>query len=362
MVHRESRQFEKSWNALERCQKIWEGCDPPNYTWIATCVNDRAILLTDEGKPEDYLAIYQEAHSIFEKSEKDGHPEMAITIQNVAPQLESNGNSEEAIAYYRHGLAMAESFMMPHNHRCQSARENLAMALIRSAKYQEALSLMRDSMRQHEISPGPDHDDTVRARVSFCNAAAYALWLDKEVSRPSIRQEIRAMCRTVSAAPPLACLGFLILSSNLHRIREFELSEFALETAKRASLGNANRDWKEAAERQSSRLFADIMTSVVSNAPMSEIARSCQQAWEAAAPIIKEHADCLAQARRQVVRLITWTGNKRIQRERDVDSVREAFDLVSQLGSDSPETLDQLSILTVILHNERFYEISEKLC
>lgn len=362
ILYTETRQFKKAWTALERCQKIWEECDPPDYTWIATCVNDRAILLSGEGKPEDYLNIYKEALSLFEKAERDGHPEMAIVINNIAQELEQEGKFEEAISHYRRSLAMAESFMMPHSHRCQQVRERLAMALIRFGKYEEAVDLMRDSVQQHEIFPGPDHDDTASAKLSFCASIAYALWLNEEAFQTQLRREVRSIFSAVRKARPSTCLGFLRLSSDFHQIRESELSDLAIETAKRASRGNADREWKEPAECQSAQIFAEVLEEVVSGTSMSEVIRRCQKIWEVSAPIMREHADCLARTRRQTVGLISWTAQERLKRERDPDSVRDAFDLVSQLGSDTTETLVQLAILTLVLHNEHFYEVSEKLC
>ncbi len=77
------RDYKKASDCLEKCYAIRSRGTPPDFLGMASCINDRAVILKDQGKSADYLGIYQEALSLFEKARPEGHPEMVATLGNI---------------------------------------------------------------------------------------------------------------------------------------------------------------------------------------------------------------------------------------------------------------------------------------
>jgi tetratricopeptide (TPR) repeat protein len=85
-------------------------------------------------------------------------------------------------------------------------------------------------------------------------------------------------------------------------------------------------------------------------------------AWQDEAPKLVQNADLLPRTRKAITRLLGWYGAVCLDKDDDIVSVREAFDLITQIGADSPDTLDHLAGLTVTLHHRQADETSEILC
>jgi tetratricopeptide (TPR) repeat protein len=362
VFHKETRNYEKSWECLNRCLAIRKQIEPPDYAGIADCINDRAVLLSAEGKPADLMSIYLEALSLFEKGYPDGHPEMATTLNNIAIELLKEGKSDDALATLRRGLRMAESLLIKYHPKCKSLRKDLVDLLHKKEKYQEALQLMRQQVIQSEIFPGPFHENTADIRLRLCQTIWEVFRFDEKFPREQLMVEIREQCSKVTSAHPFTVIGLLQASDKYYQTSEREVSQCLFDAACRGARGNAEKVTKDTAENIASKCFADFLDLLCSSDSFVDLRKQLLDVWGQAVPKVRDYGDSLARMRREVIRLISWSGQSRLLRMRDVTQVTSAFDLISEIGADTPETLDVLAALTVALHHQRYFMESERLC
>jgi tetratricopeptide (TPR) repeat protein len=355
------RDYTKASEYLEKCLAIYRRGNPPDGAAIATCVNDRAIILSAEGRSADYLGIYREALDLFEKARPDGDPEMVATLGNIASALCSEGKNAEALEVLRRGVAMADRVVLPGHEHSSFVRISLASTLLAMGKHDEALAGMRHYVAEVERFSGPVHDETAAARLLLCQTLVRAVLVD-DLKRGDYREEILRQCHQIHQAAPATVLGLLSLAEDAHRQGEPDVCELLRETARRACRGAAERPHKNAADAVTARCFFDALGVLLLDQPLAELAPRVFDVWTRYAPQMEDEADCLPKTRKLILASISWTGRTRLDRNGDIESVRHAFDLVTQIGAEVPETLDNLASLTMSLHQRRHDEVSESLC
>lgn len=356
------RDYKKAWDCLEKSLAIRSHGNPPDFVGMANCINDKAVILIAEGKSADYLGIYQEALSLFEKARPAGHPEMVATLGNIANELRNQGKNEDAVRILRRAVSMAENILLPQHEYSTFVRSALSSTLMGIGKYDEALKVIGTQVAELERFPGPDHDDTAEARLQLSQALWNAVHLSDSAKCDLYREEIRHQCEQIHQARPATVLGLLDLAEYSRRVAELGLRGCLQETARRGCHGNAEKPHNNTSDSVAAKCFADVLDALMSSKPLPELAPQILALWEKAEPQIKHQADCLPKTRKLIVSLISWVGRTRLVRDGDIESIQQAFDLISRIGAESPETLDHLASLTVSLHHRHHEEISESLC
>ena len=356
------RDYPKASDCLEKCFAIRRRGNPPDLLGMATCINDRAVILTAQGKSADCLGIYREALSLFETVRPDGHPEMVATLGNIANELRKEDKTREAVEVFRRAVTMAEHVLLPQHEYSSSSRIGLASALLSLGQYDEALEVMRAHVAELEKFPGPDHDDTAAARLLLCQTLCQVVHLSDSSHRGDYREEVRGQCQQIRQAESTTVLGLLVLAEKARRMAEPGLQDGLQEAARRICCSNAERSGSNPSDSVSTKCFCEVLEALTSSQPLPESAPRILLLWEAAKSQIEHEADCLPRTRRLIVNLISWAGRTRLVRDGDVASIHQAFDLITQIGAETPETLDHLAGLTVSLHHRHYEEISESLC
>ena len=355
------RDYSKASDCLEKCLAIHRRGNPPDGAAIATCVNDRAIILSAEGRSADYLGIYREALELFEQVRPDGDPEMVATLGNIANELCNEGKTAEALEVLNRGVAMADRNVLPGHEHSSYVRIKLASTLLAVGRHDDALGGMRNHVADVERFSGPDHDDTARARLLLCQTLSHAVLVADPPKRRDYREEIRRQCQQIHQAAPATVLGLLSLGEDARRSAEPGVQDLLQETARRACRGHAERPHKTAVDAVVAQCFFDVLE-LLSDKPLAGIAPLILAFWERATAQMEDEADCLPKTRKLVLALISWTGRTRLERDGDIESVQHAFDLVNRIGAEVPETLDNLASLTMSLHRRHHDEVSESLC
>lgn len=356
------RDYPKASDCREKALAIYSGSTPPNYAGMANCINDEAVILDAQNKAGDYLEIYQEALAMFEKARPEGHPEMVATLGNIGLELRKRDKEAEAVEVLRRAVALAERILLPQHEYSNSARVQLVYALFGLHRYDEALEVMRSYVAELERYPGPEHDDTIAARVGLASVLRHAVYLSDSAKRDDYREEAREQCQRIRRAGPDAVLTLLAAAEAARRAAEPGLCACFLDAARRGCSNNLSNPRNNPADSVAAACFAHVLELLVSGAPLAELAARIVTLWEEAEPQIKHQADCLPKTRKLVVSLLSWAGRTRLVRDDDVESVHHAFDLVTRIGAESPETLDQLASLAVSLHDRHHEAISESLC
>jgi tetratricopeptide (TPR) repeat protein len=76
---------------------------------------DIGNLLEAKGRWDEAYDVFQEALQILMKIHPHGHPEIAISLYNMAVVLQQSGRMEEALAHYREALAIGTA-TLPYTH------------------------------------------------------------------------------------------------------------------------------------------------------------------------------------------------------------------------------------------------------
>ena len=357
------RDYKKATECLNKCYAIYQQCSPPNLVGMANCINDRAVIYNREQRSSDELALYREALSLFERATPRGHPEMVSTLSNVAFALLKDNKPSEALPLLRRAVAMAEVVLLPQHEYSENARSLLCTTLMRMAHDDEALEVMRQHVEEHERYPGKNHVDTAYARLVYCSTLwQVVLTAETSVDSPH-RHEIRRQCQLIERAKAGTILGLLNFAENAQKASETGLYRCLREAAQRACQSEpepgVEDDWSGSLP---AACYGQIVDLVLSDQPVTKIGPTILGIWQREAPKLEQNADLLPQTRKAITQLIAWYGLLCLDKSDDIDSVREAFDLITQIGADSPETLDHLASLTVTLHHRRLDETSEFLC
>lgn len=366
------RDYEKACDSLEKCLAIRSSGDPPDVVGMANCINDKAVVLEAQGKSGDYLALYERALCLFEQAHPKGHPEMVSTLINIANQLDKQGRSEDARGFLERAVNMADAVLLPQHEYYMGAIDSLASILIGLGKYNEAVESMREHVGELERYPGSDHDKTVLARLWLCSVLFSAVCLSSSgQSITDYYDDIHDQCQKIMQAKPEVVLGLLNLSEASRRATESELQECFLATARRSCSHYTEREHSNPAEAVSAEVYRDIFETLMFGREMSESKPEVLARWDKAISEMEPETDCLPRTRNDVVSLLSCIGRIGVARDADVAEARTAFDLITEIGAESPKTLDQLASLTVALHNrhhdtiaellsERLVEISER--
>jgi len=356
------RDFAKASECLEKCLVIRSHGNPPNYVGMANCINDRAVIRYANGRPGDYLGTYLEALALFEQSQPHGHPEMVATLSNVGNELRNQGKMAEALVMYQRAVTMAEKILLPQHEYSQSSRRGLAALLLLTGKYDEALDTMRAHVVELERFPGPDHEDTAGARLDLCETLLQAIHLSDSIGKECYRDEFRAQSQYIHQAKPATVLTILWLSGLAEQLAEPGLRDCVLEIARRSCRKYAETQHSHQTDAVSAKCFADIFETVMSDDPLLMLAPQILTLWEQAEPEMRDQGDCLPKMRKRIVSLIAWVGRRRLSRKDDIEEIQQAFDLINQIGAESPDTLDHLAGLTVSLHSRHHEDVSDSLC
>jgi len=347
------RDYKKATECLNKCYDIWQQSNPPNIVGMANCVNDRAVIYTSEGKSADMKALYSEALSLFEKGAPYGHPEMVPTLCNLGNEYSIEGKNEEALYYFRRSVIIADSILLPQHENRQAARHNLSTILLNMGRYEEGLEVLREFVSKFEHFPGLTHEDTASARVILCNA----LWLSLLASESAIsgvyRDEIRQQCQLfyqAKSVKPNTIVGLLSLAENMRRVSEMGLYDTLRKTVQTICI-------------KSGECYCKIVEQIMTDQPVKAIEPAIIEIWKNESPKMLHRSDTLSKTRKAITYLIAWYGNICLEKLDDIDSVGRSFAMISQIGAESPDTLDHLSALTMSLHRRHIdNEILENLC
>ena len=356
------RDYKKASECLEKCYSIRRRQTPPDYAGMANCINDRAVILEAEGKTADYLAMYREALELFKKGQPEGHPEMVATLGNIGNALCNQRKQQEAIEALRKAVAMSERILLPQHEYVSFARTKLASILLAQGKYDEALKTMRFHVEELERFPGPDHNDTAAARARLCEYLCQTVNLASSGKRDSYREEIRQQCQRIRKAEPATVLHLLFLAEHSRRAAEPTLRDCLQDAALGSCRCNTEGQHANPSDSVSAKCFSDTLQTLMSDKPLSELAPEVLSLWEGVVPLIEHEADCLPKTRRSMVDLLAWTGRTRLAKLGRIADVHEAFDLITRIGAESPDTLDQLASLTACLYHCHHEDVSEALC
>ncbi|MFI6128479.1 tetratricopeptide repeat protein [Micromonospora sp. NPDC051141] len=134
----------------QRALAISEAALPEGHPDVALRLDNLAQTLVDLGRPAEALPLQQRALAISEAALPEGHPSVALRLDNLAYTLGRLGRAAEALPLRQRALAISEA-ALPEGHPDVALRlDNLAYTLGRLGRAAEALPLRQRAaeMRQ----------------------------------------------------------------------------------------------------------------------------------------------------------------------------------------------------------------------
>jgi CHAT domain-containing protein/tetratricopeptide (TPR) repeat protein len=144
----------------------------------ATCYNNLASNLDDQGRHAESRPLYEKALAIRRKVLGEEHPDTATSYNSLAGNLWRQGKYAEAQPLYEKALAICRKVLGEEHPDTALGYNNLGINLKTQGKYTEAQPLLEKALAIRRKVLGEEHPDT----AACYNNLADILWRQGQVS------------------------------------------------------------------------------------------------------------------------------------------------------------------------------------
>jgi tetratricopeptide (TPR) repeat protein len=134
---------------------------------VATSLNNLAGLYESQGKYEEAEPLYRSALEKRKRLLGEEHPDVATSLNNLAVLYESQGKYEEAEPLYRSALEMLKRLLGEEHPNVAGSLNNLAVLYRSQGKYEEAEPLYRSALEKRKRLLGEEHPDVARSQCNL---------------------------------------------------------------------------------------------------------------------------------------------------------------------------------------------------
>ena len=152
-----------------RALDIEEHRSGPDHPDVALSLNNLAELYRNQGRYADAEPFIKRSLAIFEKALGPDHPDVALSLNNLASLHYNQGRYSDAEPFFKRSLAIFEKALGPDHPDVATLLNNLALLYTNQGRYADAEPLHRRSLAIREKALGPDHLDVA---ISLNNLAA----------------------------------------------------------------------------------------------------------------------------------------------------------------------------------------------
>ena len=139
--------------------KVAEATFGPDHPDVGVSLNNLALMYKAQGKYAEAEPLYKRALVIKEKALGPTHPQVATSLNNLAVLYEAQGKYAEAEPLYRRALSIAEKELGPTHPQVAASLNNLAVLYYLQGKYAEAEPLYKRELVLYQKTLGPEHPD-----------------------------------------------------------------------------------------------------------------------------------------------------------------------------------------------------------
>ena len=143
----------------QRSLAIWEKALGPDHPDVALSLNNLAALYDSQGRYADAEPLYRRALAIDEKALGADHPGLATDLNNLAALYDSQGRYREAEPLYQRSLAIREKAFGPDHSEVATSLNNLALLYKTQRRYKQAEALYQRALAIDEKALAADHPD-----------------------------------------------------------------------------------------------------------------------------------------------------------------------------------------------------------
>ncbi len=130
------------------------GQDHPD---IAISLNDLALLYSSQGRYSEAEPLYRQALEMNQRLLGDEHPDVATSLNNLGFLYSSQGRYSEAEPLYRQALQMRKRLLRDEHPDVAQSLNNLALLYSGQGRYSEAEPLYRQALEMNQRLLGYEH-------------------------------------------------------------------------------------------------------------------------------------------------------------------------------------------------------------
>lgn len=142
---------------LVRALAIRENLLGKDHPDVAVTVSNLAIVYLTHGRYSDARSLHERSLRIRERALGTDHPHVAGTLSNLGNVYWHEGRYAEALPLYERALAIWEGALGPDSMYVATGLNNVAAVLTRKGAYAEAQALNERALAIRERALGPDH-------------------------------------------------------------------------------------------------------------------------------------------------------------------------------------------------------------
>ena len=166
-----------------RALTIREKALGPDHPDVAVSLNNLAELYRAQGRYADAEPLHKRALTIREKALGPNHPDVALSLNNLAGIDVAQGRYSDAEPLLKRALAIREKALGPNHPDVAQALNNLAELYRAQGRYDDAEPLYKRSLTTLEKELGPDHANVA---ISLNNLALFSTTSRVAIPMPSL--------------------------------------------------------------------------------------------------------------------------------------------------------------------------------
>jgi CHAT domain-containing protein len=325
---------------------------------VAGTLNDLAGVLHEQGKDADAEKFHREALEMRRRLyPKQDHPAVAASLDNLANGLQAQGKSAAAESLHREALAMYRRLYPKQDHpQLASSLNNLAVTLQEQGKYADAEKLYRELMEvRRRLYPKQDHPELA---LSLYKLASTLQAQGKDADAETFHREALAMLRRLYPEQDHPKLAWSL--SKLALVLEAQQKYADAETFHREALAMFRRLAPEQGHPLLAQSLSNLALVLQAQGKDADAETSLREALAMRRRLYprQDHPD-LARNLASLAIILQKQG-----KDADAETPqREALALYRRLyaGQDHPDLAANLSILAVVLQKQSKYADAETL-
>jgi CHAT domain-containing protein/Tfp pilus assembly protein PilF len=160
----------------------------PDHPDMAVSLNNVAMLYESQGNHAAAEPLFKRALEITEKAFGPGHPEVSVSLNNLAGLYYSESNLTDAEPLFQRALKIAKKAFGPDHSRTATSLNNLAVLYLDQGNYAAAEPLHQRALKIREKVLGPEHPSTATSLNNL--AALYELQGNHAAAEPLFQRAL----------------------------------------------------------------------------------------------------------------------------------------------------------------------------
>src|SRR5215831_951000 len=174
MLQIHKRDFAGALESFQKAQAIVEKRYWDNSPFLADSLHNVALALEKLNRFEEAEPVLNRSLEIRKRVLPVDHPDLAFSYHSLGRVLEAQGKLKRALACFEEGVRIRKAALGPGHRRTANLVGSLGMLKVRLGDLDNGLRLLDQSFRTHVRALGPNDADTIESRKNLALALVKA--------------------------------------------------------------------------------------------------------------------------------------------------------------------------------------------